>query len=746
MSEVVLLRTLLICLLARSHADTLSGRVVDPAGAPIAAARVVLEELGRGTLTGGDGTFVFPSVPPGRYTLVVRRLGYGAATTRVVLPAGAALTIVLQGAPATVAPITVTATRDPLDRAASPFSTDEVTEEQLRRTSGPSLARALEEVPGVRSVSTGSAVGKPVIRGLAGARVLVLDDGHPAAGYSWDNEDGPSVDARLAERVEVIRGPTSLLYGSDAIGGVVNVIPEALPDAPAGVSVRRGQGEVYGATNNTELGTALRGEAAQGDWSGRLVAVARHADNLHTPLGELDNTGFEMLNGEAVLGTHGGRGSASLRYARSGGEFHLLEATGPDTAGGGAGGGPERKVSDNRVQFTGNYPVGGVRLESKAQWQRHWVAEVADSAPGVEAEVINLLLNTYTLDVLAHHSLAGRTTGTVGVSGSYQTNATRGPVPLVPGARTTAGGVFAVEEWAVARWRLLAGVRADMRHLAVDADAALALGAQTREYRAASGDIGAVYQLDGGLSLAANVGRAWRAPDLFELFAGGPHLEEARYDRGDATLVPETSWNVDGGLRWRGRSGGGELALYHNRIEHFIYVAPTNQVIDSLRVYQTVQTRATLWGGEATVQVEVLDALSLRAQADFVHGTNDQTGRPLPLMPPLRGALEAEVHGHTADGGGSYAGFEAELVARQERLASDSIPGSPAVTVDVPTAGYALLHLEAGLARRLGGRLVRLDLRVRNATNTRYRDYLSRYKEFALDAGRNVVLRVVTEF
>ena len=746
MSEVVLLRTLLICLFARSPADTLSGRVVDPAGVPIAAARVVVEELARSTLTTGDGIFAFPSVPPGRYTLVVRRLGYGAATTRVVLPTGAALTIVLQGAPATVAPITVTATRDPLDRAASPFSTDVVTEEQLRRTSGPSLARALEEVPGVRSVSTGSAVGKPVIRGLAGARVLVLDDGHPAADYSWDNEDGPSVDARLAERVEVIRGPASLLYGSDAIGGVVNVIPEALPDAPAGVSVRRGQGEVYGATNNTELGTALRGEAAQGDWSGRLVAVARHADNLHTPLGELDNTGFETLNGEAVLGTHGRHGSASVRYARTGGEFHLLEATGPDTGGGGAGGGPERKVSDNRLQFTGNYPVRGVRLESKAQWQRHWVAEVSDSAPGVEAEVINLLLNTYTIDLLAHHSLAGRTTGTVGVSGAYQTNATRGSVPLVPGARTTAGGVFAVEEWPMARWRLLAGVRADVRHLAVDGDTALALGSQTREYWAASGDFGAVYQLDRGLSLAANLGRAWRAPDLFELFARGPHLEEARYDRGDPTLVPETSWNVDGGLRWRGRTGGGELALYHNRIDHFIYVAPTNQFIDSLRVYQAVQAGATLWGGEAAVQVAVIDVLSLRAQADFVHGTNDQTGRPLPLMPPLRGALEAEMHGHAADGGSSYAGFEAELVARQERLASDSIPGSPAVTVDVPTAGYALLHLEAGLARRLGGRLVRLDLRVRNATNTRYRDYLSRYKEFALDAGRNVVLRVVTEF
>ena len=735
----MLLRTLLFYLL--------SGRVVDSSGAPIAAAQVVLVELGRGTLTAGDGTFAFASVHAGRYTVVVRRVGYGAATAQVTVPAGAPLAIALRSAPAAVAPVSVTATRDALDPRASPLPADVLTDEPLRRAAGVSLARTLAALPGVRSVSTGTAVGKTLIRGLGGARVLVLDDGHPIGDYSWDDEDGASADARLAERVEVIRGPASLLYGSDAIGGVVNVIPEPLPDAPAGASLRRAQVEVYGATNNTELGSALRGEGARGRWSGRLFAVARHADNLHTPVGELDNTGFEALNGEAVLGTHGARGSASLRFARTGGEFHLLEATGPDPAGG-EGGGPERKMSDNRLQFTGNYLTSGVRLESKAQWQGHAVVEVSDTggAPGTEAEVINLLLDTYTIDLLAHHSLGGRARGTAGVSGAYQSNATRGRVPLVPGARTASGGVFVVEEIPLGRWSVLAGARADVRHLAADSNTALALGAATRDYTAWSGDLGAVYGLGGGFALAANVGRAWRAPDLFELFANGPHLEEARYDRGDPTLRPERSWNADGSLRWQGRRARGELATYRNRLDGFIFVAPTSQFVDSLRVYQAVQARATLWGGEVAVEVEPVAALALRAQADYVHGTNDQTGRPLPLMPPLRAALGAELHGRLGGVGRAYAGVETEVVARQTRLGSDSIPGQGSVTVDIPTAGYALLHLEAGLERRVGGRPARLDVRVRNATNMRYRDFLNRYKEFALDAGRNVVLRISTEF
>ncbi len=748
----MLLRTLLLRLVVASPvwaapADTLRGRVVDSAGAPIAAARVVLVELGRATLTADDGTFAFASVHTGRYTVVVRRLGYGAVTAQVAVPAAAPLTIALRSAPAAVAPVTVTATRDALDRRASPLPADVLTDEALRRAAGVSLARTLAALPGVRSVSTGTAVGKAVIRGLGGARVLVLDDGHPVGDYSWDDEDGASADARLAERVEVIRGPASLLYGSDAIGGVVNVLPEALPDAPSGESLRRAQVEVYGATNNTEVGTAVRAEGARGRWSGRLFAVGRHADNLHTPVGELENTGFQALNGEALLGLHGSSGSASLRFARTGGEFRLLEATGPDSTGGERGG-PERKVSDNRLQFTGNYLTGGVRLESKAQWQGHAVVEVADTGgmPGTEAEVINLLLDTYTLDLLAHHSFGGRATGTAGVSGVYQSNATRGRVPLVPGAHTSSGGVFVVEELPVGRWKLLAGARADVRHLTADSNATLALSAQSRDYRAWSGDLGAVYGLGRGFSLAANVGRAWRAPDLFELFANGPHLEEARYDRGDGTLRPERSWNLDGSLRWQGRRGRAELAAYRNRLDGFIYVAPTGQFVDSLRVYQAVQARATLWGGEAAVEVVPATVLTIRAQADYVHGTNDQTGRPLPLTPPLRTALGVELHGRFGGAGRAYAGVETEVVARQTRLGSDSIPGQGSVIVDIPTAGYALLHLDAGLERRVGGRPARLDVRVRNATNVRYRDFLNRYKEFALDAGRNVVLRISTEF
>src|SRR5438128_1497650 len=171
----------------------------------------------------------------------------------------------------------------------------------------PSASGLLSELPRLNALTTGAQIAKPMIRGLAGARVLVLANGNRLEDYSWSDEDGPSVDARLAQRVELIRGPASVLYGSDALGGVVNVIPAELPDANGGPRVIRTGFELSGATNNAELEAAARVEGASGPWAWRVFGIGRAAGSLHTPAGELDNTGFGAVNGEAVIGRRGAR-------------------------------------------------------------------------------------------------------------------------------------------------------------------------------------------------------------------------------------------------------------------------------------------------------------------------------------------------------------------------------------------------------------------------------------------------------
>ena len=718
--------------------DSLSGVVTDRAGHPIAGAVVVVSELHRVALTGPDGRFVVPDVPAGRYFVIARRIGYSPAAHQVTTGA-AALKIALEPATLFVEPVTVTATREPAAELASPLPGAALSEEGLRREATVSLAHALEALPGIRTLSTGGQIGKPVIRGLAGARVLVLDDGSRLEDYSWSDEDGPSIDARLAQRIEVIRGPASVLYGSDAIGGVVNVIPEELPDASGGAggtSPLRSTFDVYGATNNAEVGAAGRLEGASGPWAWRAAAIGRHAGSLHTPAGELDNTGFSALNGAATLGLRGARGNTRLRYTHYGGEFKLLEAEGPPA--GTTEAGPERKLSDDRVQLAGDYVFGGLRLETKAQWQRHSLIEVSDTgvaaggAP-LEGTAFDLLLNTATLDVLAHRVAGTRLRGTLGLSGLYQSNDSRGPTPLVPDARIRAAAAFAFAQATPGRWSLLAGARVDRRRLTADSNATLALSSQARDYTAVSGDAGVVYRPVPALSVAANVGRAWRAPTLFELFANGAHPGEARYEIGRPDLVAEVGTNVDVSVRWQGRRLHAEAAGYRNAIARYVFITPTNEFRDSLRVYRYEQADALLTGAEVTMDAEVRAPLALRARFDAVRGTNRSTGEPLPLVPPARAALGAELRMASlrwADR--ALIAAEVEVVTRQTRL-------NP---LDVPTAGYALLNVEAGIDRPLFGRAGRIDLSVRNATNVAYKSFLSRYKEFALDPGRSVIVRV----
>jgi iron complex outermembrane receptor protein len=720
----------------RSAADSVQGVVVDSAGRPLAGVEVLLAELSRRTATRATGEFGFAGVPAGGYTLIFRKAGYAPFARHISVPPGGAsgISVVMRTSVVQLDAVTVTATRVPADPLSSPLPTASLGAAALAREYRVSLAHALESLAGVRALTTGGEIGKPVIRGLSGARVLVLGDGNRLEDYSWSDEDGPSVETRLADRVELIRGPASVLYGSDALGGVVNVIPEDVPDARSARTPLRADVEAYGASNNHEFGSALHAAGATGGLGFLAGVVGRHSEALSTPVGELENTGFTALSGEAAVGTQGDWGKATARFTHYGGEFHLLEAdTGslpPPPPVGGKEEGPVRKLTDDRMQLGGTFPLGAVRLEAKGQWQRHWLAETVEGDTASTEKGFDLLLNTTSLDLLVHHAAGARVTGTIGASGYYQTSDTRGDEPLVPDARAIGAAAFAFEQLALGpHWSALAGARLDLRRVDADSNTDLGIGSQRRNYTAGSGDLGLVFRPVAAVAFAANVGRAWRAPTFFELFTNGPHPGEARFEIGDATLVPEAGLNVDVSARWQADRVRGEVAAFSNTIDHYIYIAPTGATQDSLPVYRYGQTNARLLGGEASLEVAVWSTMALSARVDYVRGERRSDGQPLPQVPPLRVKLGAEWHR-----GAAGAGLDLDLVARQTRL-------SP---FDQGTAGYGLLDLFGNLDPRLGGRVLHLEVQVKNALNTSYRDFLSRYKAFALNPGRNIVLRVGT--
>ena len=717
---------LLLALLASG--DTLTGRVTDQSGQPVALATVEIAELGTRVMTTSAGVFLF-SVPSGTYTLIVTRAGFAPASRTIAVRGTTTLDVRLAVSPFALEPVAVTVTRQPIAPDLSPLPVASLSGEGLRREQGVSLAHVLEALPGLRTLSTGAQIGKPVIRGLAGSRVVVMENGSRLEDYSWSDEDGPSIETGFVRRVEVIRGPASVLYGTDAVGGVVNVISEPLPFASDRTSSFMRTGfTVSGASNNLELGGAARAEGARRSFGWRVAATGRYGSNLHTPAGELDNTGFSALNGEGSAGWRGENGSLALRVVHYGGEFKLLEAN----AAPGETGGPERRLGDDRVIINADHVVGSWRVEAKGQFQRHNLIELSDdTVPGgggamKESEAFNLLLQTASLDLLAHHARGNALRGTLGLSGLLQGNDASGRIPLVPNASLTTGGAFAFEQLTAGRWSLLAGARVDARRLHADRDSTLSVSDQTRHYNVWSADGGIVFHPVEPLALHLNVGRAWRAPTLFELFAHGPHIGEARYEQGDSTLRAEISRSLDLGLRIAGPRVRAEISGYHNRLPGYIYITPTAQVIDSLPVYRYAQADAELIGAELSLDVELSRGVVGRLNFDAVRGTNLTVHEPLPLVPPRRGGIGIEWRDRI--------GIDVEGYARQDRP-------NP---LDTPTAGYTLVHVTGGSEVRLLGRVMRLDIALRNALNTRYRSFLSRYKAFALDPGRNLIVRLST--
>jgi iron complex outermembrane receptor protein len=379
---------------------------------------------------------------------------------------------------------------------------------------------------------------------------------------------------------------------------------------------------------------------------------------------------------------------------------------------------------------------GATRLETRVQLQRHNIVEMEDDPDSaaigvlVEVPVFDLTLTTGLGEGLLHHSLARSTNGTIGVTGKLQSSATDGVIPVVPGASQSAAGIFLLERLDRGPVTLLGGVRGDLAR--VDAD-----DHPARSFRAFTWSAGAAWRLAQGVSLTGNAGTAWRAPTLFELYASGPRLGEARYEYGDPSLGEERSFNLDGGLGWRGSRARGRVTTYRNDFSDFLFIQPTDRTEDGYQVFEYRRADALLTGGEASLEVDAARWLTLTAKGDYVRGTNRTRDEPLPLMPPRRLVFGGEVHGAWAGAGSwAYLGGEVESVAAPDRL-------NP---YDYAVDSYTLVNLSGGLRGTFMGRDGALELRVRNVAATEYKDFLSRYKRFALNPGRDVVLRLRMDF
>lgn len=634
--------------------------------------------------------------------------------------------------------------------------------ELLRNQSG-QIGDVLADLPGVSTSGFAPGVSRPVLRGFGGERVRVLTDGVGAIDASSASDDhAVTVDPLIASRIEVLRGPAVLLYGSQAIGGAINVItkriPPSVPDEPLHIDAIAA---VDSASNLAEGGLSLDvpladnvafhmdgsyrntddlripGFAASPALRANLLATAAEQDDAGNPVeaaalragaavtGRLPNSGTETFTVGAGLAAFAGDNNVGLSV-----DYY-------DTAYGipGLPGVGEDDVSIGlkrfRLDARGALDLGD-GLFDKAQARFGYSDYTHTEFEGDEAgTVFNVDGFEGRLELI--QSRRGNWSGSLGAQISHTNFAALGEEAFIPANATDNVALFALQEVDLDPVEVEFGGR--WEHIAVDATRSLGL---KRTFDSVSGALGASLGLvatsSDDLRLGLNVSRAERAPTAQELFADGPHVATQQFEVGSADLVTERSWGVEGYLR--GNLGDVTLSasVYRNRFDGFIFLADTGLEEGGLEVFNFLQQDAGQFGVEGQVSVPLIDsdafALTGELRGDYVRATLAD-GSPVPRLPPrsLAAALEASADHFDARA-------EVQWTAAQNRV-------SP---LETATDGYTFVNLSLAWHPLEGSDNVTLLLQADNVFDVEARNHTSYTKDFVPLAGRNVKLTARASF
>lgn len=742
----------------------------------------------RGAVTDSAGNFRMAGLCPGRYRIIVSYQGFRPVDSVFTIRENTVLNFLLFNAAQEMSSVTVTGQILQKDQITTAIKSV-LAGAQLEATRGLSLGESLKSIAGVNSLQTGPSISKPVIHGVYSNRVLIMNNGVRQEGQNWGNDHAPEIDPFIATKVTVIKGPASIRYGSDAIGGVILLDPKDLPKSvlvpgPGGLSRPTGMigGEVnlVGMTNG-RVGVAsgyLEG-ASGGNLDGlswRLQGTVKKAGNSQTADYYLDNTGYSENDYSVALQYvrphYGGSiyfsqfdtriGIASASVADNAADLEQLIARGRPLDNGSFSysfGRPYQTVNHQLAKVSGylNLPEDFGKLEAIYAYQRDTRKEY-DANPSDNSDTslntnnipdLNFQLNTTTVDLIwEHRPIAEKIVGSIGFNFINHENIQQGTSyqELIPNFADFGEGVFAIEKYATGRWVLEAGARYDFRRLQVYKYNPTTV-VETRpvyNWEEPTFNIGTTYRFNSHFSADYNFGTAWRAPQVIELFANGVHQSEAAWELGDSSLTLEEAYNNSLAFTFNSKKLVIEAGGYVNYFHHYIYAQPDLRYITTIEgsfpVFTYTQVNALFEGVDLSIDYSLTKHLRFISKTSIVRARNLAIHNWLIDVPADRfdNSLRYEW---TSVGRWKNIYIEANnlIVAKQSRVPpnSDFAP---------PPAGYMLWGASAGFSAPLAKHELKVSLSVTNLTNVDYRDYLNRFRYYFADLGRNVVLRVIIPF
>jgi iron complex outermembrane receptor protein len=707
---------------------------------PLEQVSVYLPQLEKGAVSDIEGNFEIRNLPAGHYKLVASYIGYTTFSANIMVGDSTSSVIIsLSPSAIEMEEVIVSTPFHKLQRE-NVMKVEHARLADLKAKGSITLADGISKIPGVESVSTGLGIGKPVIRGLSANRVLVYSQGVRLENQQFGDEHGLGLNDAGIESVEVIKGPASLLYGSDALGGVLYINPEKFAMAS------QSEGDVgLNYFSNTRGYTANAGFKNSGERFKFLLrgALASHADYEGGDGLHVTNSRFREYDIKTGIGFQNSTLKSELRYNLNTSDLGIPEATGvrnreraPEF--------PFQEIDNHILSldtdlFFRNSSLQltlGYIFNNRKEFEEH--EEEAAPSEGVEGPALHMQLETVNYNLQYHLPRTEKLETIIGIQGMHQTNENLGEEILIPDATTDDLGLLATSHLHFNKSDLQFGLRYDHRSLysstnGISGEEGFIPGLD-RSFNSFNAALG--YRIDIGKSIIGRVNLAsgFRAPNLAELTSNGVHEGTNRYEIGDPELENEQNIQTDIALEFKNEHFEFYVNGFYNKLDHYIYIEPNGEFIESDAVFLYRQQNAALYGGEIGMHIHPhpLDWLHFESSLETVRGKLD-SGDNLPLIPAasLGNTLRMEFEKNLNWLHSSYVYVDVNTVFSQNKVNA----------YETETGGYTLLNVGFGGLLRITGQDIELRLSTNNLFDKAYISHLSRLKpDGIVNIGRNISL------
>ncbi len=737
---------------------SLTGKVTDDAGRPVSGATIYLADAKTGTGSDINGNYTIDNLSEGSHLIEVSHIGFTSIAEKVFVTENTEKNFTLSEAIIENNAVVVTGVSTSSTIKKMPFQVSVVRKADLQQNTASNIIDALAKQPGVTAVSTGPAISKPFIRGLGYNRVLTVNDGVRQEGQQWGDEHGIEIDDNSVSKIEILKGPASLIYGSDAMAGVINIITNVPVQAN---TLQANVGSEY--QTNSRLRNVYANIAAnKNGFNWNLYGSSKaSADYRNFYDGPVYNSKFRNNNFGGYAGLNGSWGYSHLIYSNFDLKAGLIEgerdAEGnflKPVAGGGETiatkddfnstlpGFPYQQIRHYKIASDNNFNIGKNALALNVGYQRNRREEFGNiDDPEERALFFDLQTVTYTAKF--NFKEKNGLKPSIGINGMVQQNTNRGEEQLIPDYTSSdlGGFVFLQKDWK--KLTLSGGARFDNRTLKAESlkDGTSIKGAAfDKSFDNFSGSAGFAYQATRNVNFKLNVARAFRAPSIPELASNGAHEGTNRYEYGDNNLKSETSTQLDAAVEMNNEHFSLNIAGYINAFDNFIFYrklqtstgADSTVTVDGddLNAFQFDSRKATLAGGEISLDIHPHPIHWLHFQNTFsivsgkfkegIEGT-----RNLPYIPAPR--LITELRANLAAPGAHLKNFYAKLELDNTFNQNNAFT---AFGTETNTPGYSLLNAGIGseIVNAKGKTIFSINFGALNITDKAYQNHLSRLK------------------